>query len=67
MIRDKLSLDVRIHAPIHTTDALHEPHRVPVNVVIDEPCGVLQVQTFRKNVRRDQHAYLGVPCLRDLL
>ena len=39
-------LDLRVHTPVYTTDALHQANRVPVNVVVDHPGGVLKVQAF---------------------
>ena len=46
MVGHELCLDVGVEAAIDSTDALHEPDRVPVDVVVDEPGGVLEVQTL---------------------
>ena len=41
MVREQPLLDLGTHAPVHTADALHETHRVPVDVVVHHPRGVL--------------------------
>ena len=46
MVGDDLGFDVRIHAAIDTADPLHESDRIPMQVVIDQPRSVLQVETF---------------------
>lgn len=46
VIRDEQRLHGGVHAAVHTPDALHEADGVPVEVVIDEPGGVLKVQAF---------------------
>src|SRR5690606_14681220 len=38
------------------TNALHEAHRVPVEVVVDQPGSVLEVETFGQHVGRDENA-----------
>lgn len=56
MVGQELRLCFRVHAAVDTADALHQPHRVPVQIVVDQARGVLQVQTFGKHVGRNQHA-----------
>ena len=58
VVGDEPLLDLRIHAPVHTADALHEAHRVPVDVVVDHPRGVLEVQTFGQDVGGDENTDL---------
>src|SRR5579863_5121741 len=58
MVGYELLLDIRVHAPVNAADALHQAHGVPVDVVVDHPRGILQVQAFGENVGRDQHADL---------
>ena len=58
MVGDQSLLDLRVHAAIDTADALHEPHRVPVHVVVDQPGGVLEVQAFGQDIGGDQDADL---------
>ena len=47
-----------IHAPVHPADALHKAHRIPVDVVVDHPRGVLEVETLGENIGGDQDADL---------
>src|SRR3990172_2192903 len=61
VIGHKALLNCRIHTPVHTADPLHEAYRVPVDVVIDHPAGILQVETFRQHVGGDEHADLAFP------
>ena len=48
--------DFRVQTAIDTTDALHEPNGVPVQVVVDHPRRVLEVQTFGQHVGGDEDA-----------
>ena len=50
MVCDESLLHLRVHAPVHAADALHQAHRVPVDVVIDDPGGVLKVQAFGQDI-----------------
>ena len=54
VIRTESFLGLRIHPAVDTADALHEPNGVPADVVVDEAGGVLEVQAFREDVRRDE-------------
>ena len=46
--------DCGIHAPVHPADALHEADRVPVDVVVGHPRGVLKVETLGEDIGGDQ-------------
>ena len=65
VVGDEPLLDLRVHAPVHTADALHQADRVPVDVVVDHPRGVLKVQTFGEDVGGDQDADLRAALLRE--
>ncbi len=56
MVGDDAGLDLRVHAAIDAADALHQPHRVPVQVVVDDAGRVLKVQAFGQHVGGDQDA-----------
>jgi hypothetical protein len=56
VVLDELLLGLGVHAPVHPANALHQTHGVPVQVVVDEARGVLQVQAFTEHVGGDQHA-----------
>ena len=58
IVGDKPLLDLGIHAPVHPADALHEAHRVPVDVVVDHPRSVLKVETLGEDIGGDQDADL---------
>ena len=58
VVGDQPLLDLGVHAPVHAADALHQADGVPVDVVVDHPRGVLEVQTLGENVGRDQNADL---------
>ena len=58
MVGDEPLLDLGVHAPVDAADALHQAHRVPVDVVVDHPRGVLKVQAFGEDVGRDEDADL---------
>ena len=58
MVGKQTFFDLGIHAPVDTTDALHQPHRVPMKIVIDEAGRILKVQALGEHVRRNQN-----PCL----
>ena len=47
---------VRVHPAVDATDALHQTHRVPVHVVVDEQRAVLEVHTFAEDVGGDEDA-----------
>ena len=51
MVGDEAFLDGGIHAAVHASDPLHEAHGVPVQVVVDQPGGILEVQALGKNIR----------------
>ena len=59
MVGDQALLDLRVHAPVHAADALHQAHRVPVDVVVDHPGGVLEVQALGQDVGGDQDPDFG--------
>ncbi len=46
----KHCLCFRIKTPIHTADALHEPDRIPMEIIIDNQTRILQVQTFGQDI-----------------
>ncbi len=58
VVGDQPLLDLRIHAPVHAADALHQPHRVPVDVVVDHPRCVLEVQALGEDVCGNEDADL---------
>ena len=58
MVGDEPLLDLGIHASVHPADALHEPHRVPVDVVVGHPRGVLEVKTLGEDIGGNQDADL---------
>src|SRR5207302_4680028 len=58
MVGDDPRFDLGAHPAIYATDALHQAHGVPVQVIVDEPRGVLEVQAFGKDISRDQNANL---------
>ena len=62
MVGDQLLLNRGIHAAVHAADALHEAHRVPVQVVIDQPRRVLEVQALGQHVGRNQDADFVLAC-----
>ena len=66
MVGNKPFFDLGIHAPVHPADALHEAHWVPVDVVVDHPRGVLEVQSLGEDVRGDQDADLHAALLGEL-
>jgi hypothetical protein len=45
---------------VYATEALNEPHRVPMQVVVDDLVAVLQIQTLGENVGRYE---LGELCV----
>ena len=51
-------LGIRIQSTIDTANALHQPDRVPVDVVVDEVRCILQVEALREHVGRDEHSDL---------
>ena len=59
MVGDEPSLHLGVHAPVHATNALHEAHRVPVDVVVDHARGVLEVQAFGEDVGGNEDTDLG--------
>ena len=54
MVGNEARFDVGIHPAVHAANALHEAHRVPVQVVIDEPGSVLEIQPFGEHVGRQE-------------
>ena len=56
MVGGHQGFNFRVEPAIHAADALHEPHGVPVNVVVYQPARVLEVEPFGKHVGRDQDA-----------
>ena len=56
MVGEQAFLDLRVQAAIDAADALHQPHRVPVQVVVDQAGGVLKVQAFGQHVGGNQDA-----------
>ncbi len=46
MVRKDALFGFFVHSPINTTNALHESDGVPVQVVVDQAGGVLEVQAF---------------------
>ena len=62
MVGDELFLDARVQAAVHAADPLHEADRVPVQVVVDEPGGVLKVEAFGEHVGGNQDARLSLAC-----
>ena len=66
MVGHESRFDIGVEPAIHTANALHEPNRVPVQIVVDEPGGILQVQTFGKHVRRNENARFGQFVCREL-
>ena len=63
VVGDEPLLDLGVHAPVDAADALHQAHRVPVDVVVDHPRGVLEVEAFREDVGGDQDADLRAALL----
>ena len=55
VVFDQFLFDFGVHAPVHPTNALHQSHGVPVQVVVDEARGVLQVQAFTEHIGGNQH------------
>ena len=64
VVSDQPLLDLRIHAPVHAADALHQTHRVPVDVVVDHPRCVLEVQALGQDVCGNEDADLRAAFLR---
>ncbi len=54
VVSDHLGFDFGIEAAVHAADALHQAHRVPVQVVVDDAGGVLQVEPLGEYVSRDK-------------
>ncbi|OQB38293.1 MAG: hypothetical protein BWY09_01386 [Candidatus Hydrogenedentes bacterium ADurb.Bin179] len=59
----QLTLGQKIKAPdfvifradtVDTAEALDQPHRVPVQIIIDDHIAILQVQPFRHDIGGDQ-------------
>ena len=46
MVFGEASFNVGAHAAVDAADALHDPHRVPVQVVVDQAGGVLKVEAL---------------------
>ena len=61
MVLDQFFLNLGVHAPVHAANTLHQAHRVPVQVVVDQARGVLQVQAFTEHIGGNQHAGFAVP------
>ena len=59
MVGDHPRFDFGVEAAVHATDALHQPHRVPVQVIVDDAGGVLQVEALGEHIGRDEDAGLG--------
>src|SRR5438876_5908559 len=51
---------VRAADPVDAAIALHQPDRVPGQVVVDEDAAVLEILPFRENVRADENVDLLV-------
>ena len=47
MIGHQLRFGVGGEAAVDAANALHQPHRVPVQIVVDQQRRVLQIQAFR--------------------
>ena len=61
MVSHQLLLHLGVHAPVHAPNALHQAHRIPVDVVINHARCILQVQAFGQHIRGHQHADLRQP------
>ena len=66
MVGDHLRLDLRVQPPVHTADPLHQPDGIPVQVIVDQPGGVLKVQTFGEHVGGNQDAGFLVHAVKEL-
>ncbi len=51
---DDLRFGGGIHPAIDAADTLHEPDGIPVQVVIDQPRGVLEVQALGEDIGGDE-------------
>ena len=58
MVGGHQGFNFRVEPAIHGRMRMHEPHGVPMNVVVYQPARVLEVEPFGKHVGRGQDAGL---------
>ena len=51
----ELFFDGGIEAAVDSANALHETDRIPVEIEVDEAVGVLEIETFGKNIGGDEN------------